>query len=112
MNRTAASLLSAAAVRANNVGKMKLRGAHCYLMAAVLADFVKRAKQDDWIGPAVRMGESTVKSTEQFLMDHLFDSVFAPIHEMKGDKFLLEVRRKTEQLVGGRRTGIEGQQFD
>jgi len=97
LTETAAKVLCAAATEANIRGTTILMGAHCYLYAALLADFMREAKHDDWIGPFVQRGDDGLETTEKFLMDHLFGVVFAPI--AGGEEFLAEVRRKAWVLT-------------
>lgn len=102
-NTNAASVIVCDARRkASNLGITILKGSHTYLYAALLADFVQAAKRADWIGPAVQMDNLTVKPTDQFLMDHLFGVVFAPIFKSGGTKFLTAVRTKAEALIAAK----------
>lgn len=80
---------------ADRAGKGFLKGAYCYLYGAMLADFVWQCKQGDWIGPEVRLNDSTVQPTDEFLMDYLFTILFEPIaHHPYGPEFLAEVKRR------------------
>jgi hypothetical protein len=76
-----------------------LKGAHVYIYAALLADFVREAKRDDFIGPAVQMNDSTIKPTEEFILDHLFEVTFKPLLERGGQEFLAAVRTKANLIV-------------
>ena len=95
----AGNVLCKAATRASDNGKRILKGSHVYLYAALLADFVTAAKQSNWIGPAIRMPDLTIKPTEHVLMDHFFDTVFKPLFKRGGEEFLYEVKRKATALI-------------
>ncbi len=99
ITESAADIICAASVRASEVGRTVLRDAHCYLYAALLVDFVRAAKQNDWIGPSVRMADSSIKPTDQFLMDHMFGTVLAPLAQRNGGAFLDNVKRRAAVLV-------------
>lgn len=100
LTERSSSILCAARNQASEYGTKILRGAHCYLYAALIADFTTEAKQAGFIGPVVQMDDSTTKPTEQFLVDHLFGTVFKPLFEQGGANFLSEARQKAACILG------------
>jgi hypothetical protein len=80
-------------------GRHLLGGAHVYLYAAMLADFVLMAERDEWIGPAVQMSDS-IQPTREFLVNHLFESLFTPITRQEfGYLYLKRVRDKVSKIL-------------
>lgn len=83
----------------NRKGRKTLESAYLHLYGALVADFVRDAEQPDWIGPKVQ-GPKSATPTREFLMDHLFDELFAPLRKRpSGDAFLLEVKYRALKIL-------------
>jgi len=98
-----ADLLGALAQSASEYGKSKLFGAHVYLYAAMLADFICDAERSDWIGPEVSTSEGGTEPTRQVITEYLFNKLFKPLlKENFGPDFLGPVEAKLTLILRSR----------
>ena len=94
----AADVLGFAALNADTAGKEILSMAHCYLYAALVSDFVLAAEKA--ISTDVRMPDGSVKNFREFLFEHCFDSILAPIMKKPdGEEFIEKVRIRAKRML-------------
>jgi len=76
-----------------------LNGAHDYLWAALCADYARECAA--LLGPTLGTDTGTVPTTES-VIEHLFSTVFRPLYESTGAKFVEEMKRKTIVIMTAR----------
>jgi len=100
----ACDILATARPAASNLGVKILRGAHAHIYGAMLADLADNVRGEEWIGPFIKMPDSSIKPTEDFLIDHLFAITFVPIAQRTGGPdFLRDVKRRAMAIVYARK---------
>lgn len=88
---------------ADETGRGLLEGAHQYQYAAMIADFIRLAHQDERLSGGVLMKDGKVKSLVDFLMDDIFNTLFAPIVKAGGDRFIGGIKQRAAAIVASRK---------
>lgn len=81
------------------MAKQKLAGAHIYLYAAMIRDFVLRAETEMIGVDGVRMPDGSIQSSRQFLLGDIIENMLRKLPGEPGNEFASRVRTKLYALL-------------